>query len=180
MLALSCVGSTSNWRSWSQTEHQEPRKTRKAAALKEWGALRRTIYAARYLADETYRRKIARQLNKGESLHALRRDLLYAHEGAIRRRRLEQQTEQAWCLTLVTNAVVTWTTEYYGLAVTEIRAQGRQVEDEILAHISPAHSENVNFFGTIAVDIEHELAKLDPSGYRPLRERNNASTSILV
>ncbi len=24
-----------------------------AAALKEWGALRRTIYAARYLADET-------------------------------------------------------------------------------------------------------------------------------
>ena len=28
-----------------------------------------------------------------------------------------QQTEQAWCLTLVTNAVVAWTTEYYGLAV---------------------------------------------------------------
>jgi TnpA family transposase len=28
-------------------------------------ALRRTIYAARYLADETYRRRIGRQLNKG-------------------------------------------------------------------------------------------------------------------
>ncbi len=38
-----------------------------------------------------------RCLNKGESLHALRRD-----------------TEQAWCLTLVTNAVIAWTTEYYG------------------------------------------------------------------
>jgi TnpA family transposase len=49
-----------------------------AAALKEYGALRRTVYAARYLADETYRRKIARQLNKGESLHSLRRDLHYA------------------------------------------------------------------------------------------------------
>ena len=59
------------------------------------GALRRTIYVARYLADETYGRKIARQLNRGENLHALRRDLLYAHEGAIRRRRVEQQTEQA-------------------------------------------------------------------------------------
>jgi len=34
--------------------------------------------------------------------------------------------------------------------------------------------------GTIAVDIEHELAKLDPSGYRPLRERNSALASILV
>jgi len=61
-----------------------------------------------------------------------------------------------------------------------MRAHGRQVEDEILTHISPAHIENVNFFGTIAVDIEHELAKLDPSGYRPLRERNGAVASILV
>jgi TnpA family transposase len=38
-----------------------------AAALKEYGALRRTIYAARYLSDPAYRRKISRQLNKGES-----------------------------------------------------------------------------------------------------------------
>lgn len=52
-----------------------------AVALKEYGALRRTIYAAKYLSDPDYRRKISRQLNKGESLHALRRDLLCAHEG---------------------------------------------------------------------------------------------------
>jgi TnpA family transposase len=65
-----------------------------AAALKEYGALRRTIYAAKYLSDPDYRRKISRQLNKGESLHALRRDLLYAHEGMIRARHLESQTEQ--------------------------------------------------------------------------------------
>nr|WP_280231031.1 Tn3 family transposase [Nocardia cyriacigeorgica] len=52
------------------------------------------------MADPEYRRKIARQLNKGESLHALRRDLLYAHEGMIRARQLADQTEQAWCLTL--------------------------------------------------------------------------------
>ena len=39
----------------------------------------------------------------------------------------------------------------------------------LLAHISPAHSENVNFFGVITVDVEAELAKLDPAGWRPLR-----------
>ncbi|MFL9658705.1 hypothetical protein ACJ7VE_33915 [Streptomyces sp. PB17] len=37
--------------------------------------------------------------------------------------------------------------------------------------ISPAHSENVNFFGTINVEVDTELAKLDPAGYRPLRPR---------
>jgi TnpA family transposase len=41
-----------------------------APALKEYGALRRTIYAAQYLSDAACRRKISRQLNKGESLHA--------------------------------------------------------------------------------------------------------------
>ncbi|MFI6742608.1 Tn3 family transposase [Nonomuraea sp. NPDC050451] len=43
----------------------------------------------------------------------------------------------------------------------------RDVPDEQLAHISPAHSKNVNFFGVITVDVE--LAKLDGGGWRPLR-----------
>ena len=49
-----------------------------AAALKEYGALRRTIYAARYLFRPDNRRKIGRQLNKGESMHALCRDVFGA------------------------------------------------------------------------------------------------------
>jgi hypothetical protein len=74
---------------------------------------------------------------------------------------------------------VAWTTEYYGLAVESMRAAGRHVDDEVLAHISPAHevlahispahSENINFFGAIEVDIDTELAQLGPTGYRPLR-----------
>ena len=38
-----------------------------------------------------------------------------------------------------------------------------------LAHIPPAHSENINFFGAIEVDIDGELAQLGPTGYRPQR-----------
>jgi hypothetical protein len=121
------------------------------------------------LSDPDYRRRIARQLNKGESVHALKRDLLYAHEGMIRAWHLEGQTELAWCLTLATNAVIAWTTEYYGLAVDQMRRSGRRIDDEVLAHISPAHSENINFFGAIEVDIDAELAQLGPTGYRPLR-----------
>jgi len=141
-----------------------------AAALKEYGALRRTVYAARYLSREDYRRKISRQLNKGESMHALRRDVFYAHEGAVRRHHLQAQTEQAWCLTLTTNAISTWTAEYLGLAVHQLRGQGRSVEDDLLAHLSPAQSERVGLFGTITVDIDHELAQLGPTGHRPLRQ----------
>jgi hypothetical protein len=44
--------------------------------------------------------------------------------------------------------------------------------DEVLAHTSPAHSENIDFLGAIEVDIEGELALLGPTGYRPLRVRD--------
>ena len=67
---------------------------------------------------------------------------------------------------MLTNAV---TTEYYAMAVGRLRADGRDIPDELLAHISPAHSENVNFFGTITVDVDAELAKLNEHGLRPLQ-----------
>jgi hypothetical protein len=82
---------------------------------------------------------------------------------------LVDQTEQAWCLTLLTNSVICWTTEYYSKAIAELRAQGREVPDQLLSHIAPGHSENINFFGMINVDVEAELAKLDGGGWRPPR-----------
>lgn len=112
--------------------------------------------------------RIAQQLNKGENLHALRRSLAYAAEGALRRRHHEPQSEQMWCLTLATNAIVCWSTEY-GLAVGALRTGGRQVDDEVLAHIWPIHHENAHFYGTHPVDIDGDLAQLDVDGYRPLR-----------
>ncbi|HUR08545.1 MAG TPA: Tn3 family transposase [Nonomuraea sp.] len=83
------------------------------------GADAADIHTARYLSDPVYRRKISRQLNRGGSLHALRRDLHLAQQGTI----VRDQTEQVWCLTLLTNAVITWTAEYCGKAIGELRAQ---------------------------------------------------------
>ncbi|MFI1169629.1 hypothetical protein ACH4UM_40335 [Streptomyces sp. NPDC020801] len=43
------------------------------------------------------------------------------------------------------------------------------MDAEVLAHISPARSSAVNYYGSITVDDEHELAQLDEKGRRPLR-----------
>jgi hypothetical protein len=72
---------------------------------------------------------------------------------------------------LLTNAVVTWSAEYYSIAVAQLRSQGRDIPDQILAHVSPAHSENFNLFVIITVDVEARLAKLDSDGRRPLHIR---------
>ena len=104
--------------------HASSRQSALAQALQEYGRLVRTIYLCRYVADEELRRRVRRQLNKGESLHALRRDLFFAHQGHVRRRHLDDQVDQALCLTLVTNACVLWTTTYLGDALDALRAEG--------------------------------------------------------
>jgi hypothetical protein len=48
-----------------------------------------------------------------------------------------------------------------------MRREGRRVDDEVLALVSPAHSVNINFFGAFEVDIDAELAHLGPTGHRP-------------
>lgn len=56
-----------------------------------------------------------------------------------------------------------------GLAVDELRGAGREVDGEVLAHVSPARSSVVNYYGSITVDYERGLAQLDERGHRPLR-----------
>jgi len=146
--------------------HASSRQNALARALQEYGRLVRTIYLCRYVANEELRRRVRRQLNKGESLHALRRDLFFAHQGHVRRRHLDDQVDQAMCLTLVTNAAVLWTTTYLGDALDALRADGYPVTDEAVAHLTPAQHDHINFYGTYSFDVEAELRR---QGHRPLR-----------
>ena len=119
-----------------------------------------------YVADEELRRRVRRQLNKGESLHALRRNLFFAHQGHVRRRHLDDQIDQALCLTLITNACVLWTTTYLADALDALRGESFPVTDELAAHLTPAQHDHINFYGTYSFDIDAELRR---EGHRPLR-----------
>lgn len=94
-----------------------PRKSGLARAIQKYGRLQKTLFLLRYAESEDLRRRIGRQLNKGEDLHALRRFLFFAGEGKMRRRDPEEQGEQALCSNLLTNAVVAWNTVYYRKAL---------------------------------------------------------------
>jgi len=69
-----------------------PRQNVLTRALQEYGRLVKTLFTLRYLENEDYRRRINAQLNKGESLHALRDFLFVADKGVIRRKQAEAQT----------------------------------------------------------------------------------------
>jgi hypothetical protein len=126
----------------------------------------KTLFILRYLESPDYRRRISRQLNRGETLHALRRFLFFGGEGRMRRRRHEDLTNQASCLTLVTNVIVAWNTAYMAAALDELRAEGQEVGEAALGHLSPALHEHVNPFGKYRFDLEAGASR---QGLRPLR-----------
>lgn len=53
----------------------------------------------RYADSRDLRKRIGRQLNKGEDLHALRSFLFFAGEGKVQKREPEEQGDQTLCLT---------------------------------------------------------------------------------
>jgi TnpA family transposase len=143
-----------------------PRQNVLTRALQEYGRLIKTLFILRYLESEDYRRQINAQLNKGESLHALREFLFVADKGVIRRKQEEAQTNQAMCLNLITNAVVVWNTVYMQAVLDSLRAEGRSIEEDDVAHLSPARFEHVNPYGKYVFPLEEAERR---QGLRPLR-----------
>ena len=91
-----------------------------------------------------FRRRIGRQLNRGESVNDLRRHLWVAQRGNVHHRHHDDQTMQAHCHTLLTNACILWTTLYLQDAIDAHRAAGIGLPDDLIARISPACFEHIS------------------------------------
>src|SRR3954468_17188810 len=127
----------------------------------------KTDFILRYLLSEKVRSDIHRQLNKGESLHSLRRFLFFANEGKIRQNRDEAQINQVGCLKIFPNAVVLWTTVYLQAIIKQLRKEGYPIQEDDLRHLSPARYEHINPYGNYEFNIEVALNRKE---LRPLRK----------
>lgn len=143
-----------------------PEPNRLLQALQEYGRLIKTLFILRYLNQEDYRRRINRQLNRGESIHALRRFLLFARQGELRRRKQEELANQSHCLTLVTNAVIVWNTIYIAAVLEYLKQEGYPISEEDIAHLSPARFEHINPYGKYRFNLAENQNR---QGLRPLR-----------
>ncbi|WP_433519499.1 Tn3 family transposase [Nonomuraea sp. CA-143628] len=94
----------------------------------------------------------------------LRRDLHYAQQGAVTRPVLADQTDQAWCLTVSTNAVITWTTDFFGVITVGVDAElaktdgGRHGRDSVIGKWNvPVESYKFGGLGAAAALERHGL-----------------------
>ena len=143
-----------------------PRQHRLTQVLQEYGRLVKTIFILNYLDDESYRRRILVQLNKGEKIHDLRRFLSFDNQGQIHKQQPDDLVNQAGCLNLLSNAVIVWNTIYMQAAIEALKAKNYSINPADFAHISPIRFEHINPYGRF----EFEFIKhLTTSGLRPLR-----------
>ncbi len=128
-------------------------------ALLEYGKLIRTLHNLRWFSDEAFRRRIGRQLNRGEGSHDLRHFIAFAHGEKMRHRHHEDQTMQAHCLSLVANACILSNTVYLQYAIDDENAEGRRIHHDTIAHLSPARFERINPYGEYRFDINEVIKR---------------------
>lgn len=151
-----------------QSQHRQGIITK---ALKEYGKLTKSIYIPKYICREEQQRRVSLQINKGEALHSLRRWLMFANEGQIRKSQLQDQANQASALTLVTNAIIVWNTRYMQAVIDQLRSEGYDVAEEDLKHISPCRFEHINKHGKLNFDVKREWSR---TKLRRLRKPGNS------
>ncbi|MEU9428685.1 Tn3 family transposase [Streptomyces sp. NPDC048342] len=137
------------------------------AAFAEYGRIAKTLHLLAVVdpMDDTYRRRMHKQLTVQESRHKLARDICHGKKGTIHQAYRDGMEDQLGSLGLVLNAVVLWTTRYIDAAVAQLRAEGHDIKDEDVARLSPLKHKNLNVLGRY-----NFTASQPVDGLRPLRD----------
>jgi TnpA family transposase len=138
-----------------------------ARAIGELGRVAKTAYLLTYIHDETYRRRILTQLNRGEGRHSLARAIFHGRRGELRQRYREGQEDQLGALGLVVNAVVLWNTRYMQRALDQEEEDGETIRPADVERLSPLGYGHVNLLGRYSFSLAEPLARGE---LRPLRD----------
>jgi TnpA family transposase len=105
-------------------------------ALTQLGRIIKSIFILKYLGDEKMRRKIQKQLNRGEQRHGLAKWLFFANHGQFRTGDYEEIMNKVSCLSILSNAALIWNTIEIGKIIEQLRLGGEEIKDENIAGIS--------------------------------------------
>ncbi len=150
-----------------RTLHGGSRPTTLARAIAELGRVPKTLHLLSYIDDETYRRRIQTQLNRGEGRHSVARAVFHGQRGELRQRYREGQEDQLGALGLVVNIIALWNTRYMEASLARLRDVGAEVRPENVQRLSPLGHEHVNLLGRYHFSADGSISDGE---LRPLRD----------
>jgi TnpA family transposase len=137
-----------------------------ARAIAQVGRAAKAIHLLDYCNDETLRRRILAQLNRGETRHALAREVFHGRRGELRQPYHQGQEEQLTALGLVVNCIALYNTIYTQRALDHLTAAGHAIRDEDIERLSPLGHEHITLTGRYRIALPDPLR--DRAAYRPL------------
>ena len=142
-----------------------PKTNMLSRALREIGRIERTLFMIEWYSSPELRDRCRIGLNKGEAGNKLARAVFFHERCEIRDGSFKSQAFRAFGLNLVVSAIVLWNTVHLSLSVNNLRAEGHDLPNDVIRHVSPQIWEHINLTGIY--DWMHEP---QPEGtFRPLR-----------
>jgi len=142
-----------------------PKANMLSRALREIGRIERTLFMIEWYSSPELRDRYRAGLNEGEAGDKLTRAVFFHERGEIRDGSFESQALHASGLNLVVDAIVLSNTVDLSRAVESLRAEGHDLPDDVIRHISPQIWEHINLTG-----IYDWMGEPQPEGIvRPLR-----------
>ncbi len=148
-----------------------PRQNNLMYVLQAYGQLEKTVFICNYLLKPRLRKKVNKQLNKGEQLHNLRIYLRFGGDGFVRKQQETEQQVSARSLNLLSNIVMVWNTVYIQQIIKELQNEGHVVNEQDFERISPAPFEHINRLGKYNFK---DQIQLEGNGLRALRKPKNS------
>jgi TnpA family transposase len=124
------------------------------------GQLIRTVYLCDYFTLPEFRRSVHQVLSRGESVHALQRQICARALPARRGRRAEELIATSGALTLVTNCVMAWNTLKLQRALERVTDVPAAHMITALREIGPVGYRHINFRGTYRFPVERYAERL--------------------
>ena len=124
-----------------------PKTNTLSRALREIGRIERTLFMIEWYSSPQLRDRCRAGLNKGEAGNKLTRAVFFHERGEIRDGSFESQAFRASGLNLVVSAIILWNTVYLSRVVESLRAEGHDLPDHIIRHVSPQIWEHINLTG---------------------------------
>lgn len=121
-------------------------------AVQELGCLAKTRHILNYSDDAALRRRVLRQLSKGERLQAMARTLFFGQQRRLSEYGYEAQLIQGLALSLVITAIIVWNTHYLEAAAAGLTHRGQTMPEEVWADFSPILWEHLYLIGKFPFD----------------------------
>lgn len=139
------------------------RKNKLYFAFRELGRVIRTSFLLRYINDPELRSTIHAATNKSEQFNNFAQWSFFGNEGIIAENIRHEQRKVIKYNHLVANMIILHNVQGMSRAIKQLQADGHQIDQSILAAISPFRTSHINRYGDYLMDLRR---KMEPLNFR--------------